>query len=175
MAGPARDDLSTSKVGLVDGGHHLHHPAGRAFARRVECPIYLVGTGRGMTANAVRTNGCRHDAHRQHEIVDAEALHGLDVLEDGVHRRWCLRGRGARLRRFDRLLTDHDECCEQACAAHENHRPGSDRHVWYPSPCCPSLDSAVQGMSEIYRGFAAAPAGPGRESRESRRRFRSRS
>ena len=65
MAGPARHDLSSAEVVAVDGLDHQHHATCRALSRRIECPVDLVGTGRGMTADAVGPDRCRHDAHRQ--------------------------------------------------------------------------------------------------------------
>jgi hypothetical protein len=81
MAGPAGDDLPSVEVVAVDRGHHLHHPARRPFPWRVERPVDVVRAGGRMAADAVRTDRRRHDPHRQHEVVDADALQRLDVLE----------------------------------------------------------------------------------------------
>jgi hypothetical protein len=88
VARPAGHDLAAAEVVAVDRGHHLHHATRGALARRVESPVDVIGAGGGMATDAVGTHRRRHDAHRQHEVVDAQAFQRLHVLEGVVDHRW---------------------------------------------------------------------------------------
>jgi hypothetical protein len=59
MTRPAGDALHAAEVGAIDPGHHLHHPARRDLARRVDDEIGLVGARVGMAVGAVEARGWR--------------------------------------------------------------------------------------------------------------------
>ena len=84
MTRPARDDLPSAEVLLVDRSHHQRHSARDALLGRVELPQHLVGAGARMTLRAIKAQGGRHDAHGVEELVDGNPLEHLNVLEDGL-------------------------------------------------------------------------------------------
>ena len=105
VTGPAGDHLAAAEVVPVDRGNHLHHAARGSLPRRVECPVHVVGPGRRVAANAVRSDGSRHDSHGQHEVVHGQTLQCLHVLERLVHGRRLGGRRLAVLRRHQPART----------------------------------------------------------------------
>ena len=94
MAGPARHHLAAPKLVLIDGGHHVHHPARHHLCGSVGGPIDRVSAGIVVTIRTVKFEGGRHEPHGLQKIVDRNPLERLNVLEDLSAGAWPFRGRG---------------------------------------------------------------------------------
>ena len=100
MTRVARHHLAPAEARLVDGRHHLHHPARRHFSRAgVEGVVLPRGVGRGMAVLARHAERGRKHAHRPHELVNGKPPQHADVLEHFFGKRLPFRRRLAARRK----------------------------------------------------------------------------